>query len=150
MLNLTEAKSWLPPELQQRTMRPYYLPLTTPAAIAALGVLPLSTSFQNVSAFLLTAIHGRVYTAAAPQTTITDPPFAVTVNFSAGDEMTFGAVPFSSVIQSAGDFNAGQAGLVAPRLIPGGSNITVTLTSYDGAIAYLVRLALCGINIYPS
>jgi hypothetical protein len=131
-------------------MRPYYLPLTTPAAIVANGTGALSTSFQNVSAFLLIAIFGRVYTAAAPQTPIANPPFTVQVNFSSGDEMTFGAVPWASVIQGASDPNGGLEGLVAPRLIAGGSNVTLTLANFDGATAYLARITLCGINIYSS
>lgn len=150
MLNVTEARSWLPEELKGRIMRPYYLPLTTPAAIAALGTAVLSTSFQNVAAFLMTAIRGRVYTVAAPQTAVVSPPFVASVNFSSGDEMTFGAVPFSHIILNDTDPNDGLGGLVSPRLVPGGSNINVTLTSIDGATAYLVRLTLCGFNIYAS
>ena len=149
MLNLSEARSWLPPDLQGRVQRPYYLPLTTAAALGAGATTTLSTSFQNVSAFLIIAIVGRVYTVAAPQTSLPDPGLTVQVQFSSGDDMTFGAVPWSAIIQSAIDPNPGQSGLIAPRLVPGGSNISITLADYD-ATAYLIRLALCGLNIYST
>jgi len=149
MLNLVEARSWLPAELQSRTMRPYYTPLTTAAAIGIGGAADITTPLQNVAAFLLMAILGRVYTVAAPDVSVPDPSLTAWVRFSSGDDLTNGPVPWAAVIGSLTDPNAGIQGLVAPRLVSGGSIVTVAAASY-GATAYLARLTLVGLNIYNS
>jgi len=142
--------SFLPPELRNRQVRPYYIPLTTPAAgLGGAATVQLTTPLQNVAAYLLCAIVGRVYTGAAPQVSIADPGITVEGRFSAGDDLTFGAVPWSCLIDSGGNASESPGGLVIPRLVPGGSNIALTLVNYT-AVAYNVRLGLVGVNVYSS
>lgn len=142
--------SFLPAELRNREMRPYILPLTTTTALAAAGSTELTTPLQNVAAFLLTGITGRVYTTGAPETSIADPALTIQVRFSSGDDLTFGAVPWSSLVNDAGSPNGHPFGLVVPRLVAGGSNISLTLTNYSGVANYNVRLGLQGVNIYSA
>ncbi|HUT98893.1 MAG TPA: hypothetical protein VM054_07450 [bacterium] len=149
MINLAEALSWIPPEYRGRTLRPYYTPITTAAAIGVGGAADLTTPLQNVAAFLLMEIVGRVYTVAAPDVSVPDPSLTAWVRFSSGDDLTNGAMPWAAIIGSLTNPNAGSGGLVAPRLVSGGSIITVSAASY-GATAYLVRLSFGGINIFNT
>lgn len=142
--------SFLPEELRGRVMLPKYIPITTLQALGATGTADLSTPLNNVAAFLLTGIVGRVYTTAAPETSIADPGLTIDVRFSSGDDMTDNPVPFSAVVQSAGSPNGSPYGLVAPRLVPGGSTIGVTLTNYSGVANLNVRLGLVGIEIFSE
>lgn len=141
--------SFLPEELRGRKMRPYYLPLTTAAALTGGNSVQLTTPLQNVSAFLLLGISGRVYTVAAPETSVGDPGLTLDIRFSAGEDMTFGAVPWSALVNDQGSPNGQPFGLTIPRLVPGGSNISTTLANYTG-VDYLVRLGLQGVNIFSS
>lgn len=151
MLSTYQAiQSFLPPELRGREMRPYILPLTTPAALAAAGTVELTTPLQNVAAFLLTGITGRVFTTGAPETSIADPALTIQVRFSSGDDLTFGAVPWSSLINDQGSPNGTPFGIPIPRLVAGGSNISITLTNYSGVPNLNVRLGLQGINVYSA
>lgn len=140
--------TFIPEEMRGRQMRPYYLPLTTGTALSAPGSTELTTPLQNVAAFLLLGIVGRAYTTAAPETSIPDPGLTLEARFSAGDDMTFGAVPWSAVVDDAGSANRTPAGLVIPRLVAGGSNISLTVSNYSGVANINVRLGLQGINIY--
>ena len=140
--------SFLPAELRSRQLRPYYIPLNT-AALGAAATVQLTTPLQNVAAYLLGAIVGRVFTPAAPNVSIADPGLIIEGRFSAGDDLTFGAVPFSALVDCAGSPNATPGGLIIPRLVPGGSNIALTITNYSGII-YSIRLGLVGINVYSS
>lgn len=149
MLNFEAIRSFLPTELRDRVILPYYMPLTTAAALASGASVQLSTPIQNVAAFQLVAIVGRVYTAGAPNVAIADPATDVTVQFSSGDNMTNGAVPWSAIVTTPGSANVGLQSLIAPRIVPGGSNITLTLANYSG-VAYLYRLALVGNNVYSQ
>lgn len=142
--------SFLPEEMRERQLRPYYLPLTSAAGgLGIAATIQLTTPLQNVAAYLLTAIVGRVHTAAAPIASIADPAVLIDVRFSAGDDMTFGPVPWSAIVDDAGNLNATPGGLVIPRLVPGGSNVAITLINYSG-VAYTVRLGLVGINVYAA
>jgi len=142
--------TFLPEELRGRQLRPYYIPLTTPAAgLGGAATVQLTTPLQNVAAYLLCGIYGRVFTAAAPQTSIGDPGLTLECRFSAGDDLTFGAVPWSALVVDQGSPNSAPDGLVIPRLVPGGSNIAITLVNYSG-VAVNIRLGLAGINVYSS
>jgi len=140
--------SFLPAELRSRQLRPYYIPLTT-LNLGGAATVQLTTPLQNVAAYLLGDIVGRVYTPAAPNVSIADPGLILEGRFSAGDDLTFGAVPFSAVVNCAGSPNGTPHGLIMPRLVPGGSNIALTLTNYSGVV-YSIRLGLVGINVYSS
>lgn len=141
--------TFLPVQLRGNQMRPYYLPLTTTAALTGGGTATLTTPLNNVAAFLLLGITGRVYEAASPQTSVADPGLTIDLGFSSGDDATFGPVPLGSLVDIPASPNSNPGGLTIPRLVAGGSNIQVVLANYTGT-DYLVRLGLDGVNVYSS
>ncbi|KKM21391.1 hypothetical protein LCGC14_1635850 [marine sediment metagenome] len=142
-----EILSFLPPEYRSRILRPYYYPLETEAPVATGTTIPLSTSFQNIAAFLLVGIVGRVWATGVPETSLADPAIFVQTRFSSGDNLDDGPLLWSTVIdvQAAGAPIPG--GLAIPRLIAGGSTITMNFTNFFGADKNW-HVDLCGVNVY--
>jgi len=149
--NLQALLTFIPPELHDRRMRPSYYPLVTTAILAANATVTLALSMQNVSAFLLTRITGRVW-ALASDAGVADPPFTVEFKFTSQEDLTNGATNWSSIVGT--DANASQASggvLEIPRLVPGGSSISAVLVNTSpAATSYFARLTLGGVNIFNN
>jgi len=147
--NLQALQTYIPPELQKRRMRPSYYPLVTTAILAANASVTLSVSMQNVSAFLLTRITGKVY-AAGSDAGVADPPFTVEVKFTSQEDLTNGATSWGSIVGTDASPSQSSGGaLEIPRLVPGGSSISVVLVNYSpAATSYFARLTLGGPNIF--
>jgi hypothetical protein len=141
--------SFLPDEYRSRVLRPYYLPMNTDTPLATGGTRPLSTSLQNVAAYLLVGIVGRAWLTGTPETSISDPALTVTTRFSSGDNLDTGPLPWSAVIDTAGNGANVPSGLAIPRLIAGGSTITLDFANYAGADMNW-RIALAGVNVYAE
>lgn len=147
MYDLEAARSWLPVAYQGRTLRPYYLPGTQTVANGTSETL--SYTLQDVAAFLVVALIGRVYTAAAPATYIQGPALTIDFRFASGDACTNGAVGWGTLVSSPDNYNAGVGGLVAPRLVSGGATLQAIVSNYSGT-DYVCRLDVAGWNVYNT
>lgn len=149
MFDLQAARSWLPVEYQGRVLRPYYLPGVTPSDIASGSSYTFSYTLQDVAAFLVVALVGRVWASATPATYIQGPALTLDFRFASGDAMTNGAVGWSTIVSSPDNYNAGVGTLVAPRLVSGGSTLQGIVANFAGT-AYTIRLDVAGWNVYNS
>lgn len=148
MYDLQTARSWLPVEYQGRVMRPYVMPGTY-VGLAGGASTTITYTLQNVAAFLVVALVGRIYEAATPETPVSYPPFTLDFRFGSGDALTDSPAIWSGLVVSASDYNAGLGGLVAPRLISGGASLQAIIAHY-GATTYSVKLDVHGWNVYNS
>lgn len=148
LFTIEEADRELSPDIRSNTKTPYYEPLQGGAAIAGGSSNGASVTLQNVAAFQLFALVGRVWIDGAPETAIQDPPLTIQAQVASGSFITDGAGLWGSVVVSPASYNAGLGGLPAPITIGGGQTFSITVTSYAlvGTL-YWWRLDLVGRNI---
>lgn len=147
-MTLQEWLSFLPPQYQGKNYNlrdaTFSFPLFT---LAADGTDTQPVQINNTVLFLCGNIYGRVYTSAAPETSVADPGVMVSISVPNGQDITVNDDAIWSSLVGDGASPSSNGNLAIPHPISGGGQVSITLSNLTG-VAYLARITLKGIQVF--
>lgn len=147
MLSADPVVTFLPRQFHDRWRDYFVYALRDTIPAAAVGV-PLSFAVDQGTDFLTLAIALTTWDAAGT-TAAPDAPLELRIEDSATGGLwhrgPVDAQAFGGIVQAEGP---GIIALRYPRFVAGGSQVTISVTNRDAAVAYQVGIALHGVRLW--